>query len=32
MWEWYLLSRSITPVNAFIKSLDFDVLYPKNDN
>jgi len=32
MWEWYLLSRSITPVNAFIKSLNFDVLYPKNDN
>jgi hypothetical protein len=32
MFEWYLLSRSNVSVNNFIKSLDFDVLYPKNDN
>jgi hypothetical protein len=32
MWEWYLLSRSATAVNDFIKSLDFDTLYPQNDN
>ena len=32
MWEWYLLSRSATSVNEFILSLDFDQLYPENDN
>ena len=32
MWEWYLLSRSATPLNEYIKSLNFDVLYPENDN
>ena len=32
MWEWYLLSRSATPINEFIKSLNLDELYPKNDN
>jgi len=32
MWEWYLLSRSATPINEYIKSLNFDELYPKNDN
>jgi len=32
MWEWYLLSRSAVPINEYIKSLDFDVLYPENDN
>ena len=31
MLEWYLLSRSNVSVIDFINSLDFDVLYPKND-
>ena len=32
MWEWYLLSRSITPINAYIKTVNFDDLCPQNDN
>jgi hypothetical protein len=32
MWEWYLLSRSATPLDEFIRTLDLDMLYPKNDN
>jgi len=32
MLEWYLLTRSGTPINSFINSLDFDNLYPKNGN
>ena len=32
MFEWYLLSRSNTSPIVFINSLDFDILYPKNDN
>ena len=32
MWELYLLSRSATPINEYIKSLNFDDLCPQNDN
>jgi hypothetical protein len=32
MWEWYLLSRSATPLDEYFRTLDLDVLYPKNDN
>gem|GEM_PF-4691622 len=32
MFEWYLLSRSVTPISEFISSLNFDDLYPENDN
>jgi len=31
MFEWYLLSRSATPVEEFIRTLNLDELYPKND-
>jgi len=32
MWEWYLLSRSATPIDGFIKTLNLDELYPNNGN
>lgn len=32
MFEWYLLSRSVTPISEFISTLNFDDLYPENDN
>ena len=32
MFEWYLLSRSATTVNEFIKSYNVNFLYPENDN
>ena len=32
MWEWYLLSRSATTVNDYIKFYKVNDLYPENDN
>jgi hypothetical protein len=32
MWEWYLLSRSVTPINEFIKSLNLGFPSTRNDN
>ena len=32
MWEWYLLSRSPTPINEYIKTDCSRYLYPQNDN
>jgi hypothetical protein len=32
MREWYLLSRLATPINEYIKSVNFDDLCPQNDN
>ena len=32
MWEWYLLSRSATPIDGFIKTLNLDELSTRNGN